>query len=131
MMLCTLAGLACNDEKVIWIGYRGKYRNGMLRSINRSVLIFTVPVLYWDLLATFRPIVKGYVLYDINNGTDNCATSLCGPMRAIAVDVSLAAKMQDFNLPMLADVRDMNESAVFQSIIRFSLILRWLNLRPA
>jgi len=114
MMLCTLAGLACNDEKVIWIGYPGQISEWYVAQYKSLGVDIHSAGSIWDLLATFRPIVKGYVLYDINNGTDNCATSLCGPMRAIAVDVSLAAKMQDFNLPMLADVRDMNESAVFQ-----------------
>lgn len=114
MILCTLSGLAANDEKAVWINYAGQIPEWYLAQYKALGVNIHKADSIWGLLQIFRPIVKGYILYDINKANDNCATSLCGPMRAIAVDVSLAAKMQDFNLPMLADVREMNEPAVFQ-----------------
>jgi len=51
------------------------------------------------------PAVLGAVVSDLRTDSINVATSLCGPMQAVAVDRSLLAAAEGAGLPVLADVR--------------------------
>ena len=60
-----------------------------------------------DLLGTYGGAIpsQGYVLYDINSVEGlNAATSLCGPLRAVAVDKSLETIATSYGLHKVADV---------------------------
>jgi hypothetical protein len=68
----------------------------------------------WALVTQFRSLVSGYVLYDYaNTNSRNAATSLCGPLNGIAVDLTLEAAVRARGVTnRLADVRAQNESTV-------------------
>jgi len=68
----------------------------------------------WQLVAEFRDQLQGAVLYDLGTDSINVATSLCGPMRAVAVDTSLLAAAEEAGLPVLADVRGYDEVEAFE-----------------
>ena len=70
----------------------------------------------WAVFARFQSRVSGYVLYDraANSNSLNAATSLCGPLRAVAVDASLEATVRATGLTnLLADVRGRDEAWVY------------------
>lgn len=64
----------------------------------------------WTLVTQFIDLVDGYVLYQRGNDSINVATSLCGPLNAIAVTPELEADAQAAGLSMLMDVRTMTEA---------------------
>ena len=60
----------------------------------------------WELLDVFADHVAGAVLYDASDGASlGAATTACGPLRAVAVDVALKAKAEEAGLEILEDVR--------------------------
>lgn len=68
----------------------------------------------WAVLTRFRNLVSGYVLYDYaNTNSRNAATSLCGPLNGIAVDLTLESSVRARGITnLLADVRAQDEAAV-------------------
>jgi hypothetical protein len=68
----------------------------------------------WAVLTHFRDRVSGYVLYDYaNTNSRNAATSLCGPLNGIAVDLTLESSVRARGITnLLADVRAQDEAAV-------------------
>ncbi|RYX81699.1 hypothetical protein EON83_22710 [bacterium] len=65
----------------------------------------------WELLKDFRSQVKGAIVYRLNTPSINVATSLCGPMKAVAIDESLLPLADAAGLKVLADVRAMDDQA--------------------
>ena len=66
----------------------------------------------WLLVNQFKSLISGYILYDVaaNTNSLNVATSLCGPLNAIAVDVSLENTARSYGITnRLLDVRTYNE----------------------
>ena len=68
----------------------------------------------WPLVAAFRDQVQGAVLFDLGTDSINVATSLCGPMQAVAVDASLQEEAEAAGMPILADVRGYDEVRAFE-----------------
>ena len=71
-----------------------------------------------DLVNRFKSKISGYVLYDraTNQRSLTAATSLCGPMQAIAVDVSLEPALRAAGITTRkADVRTHDEKWVYSN----------------
>ena len=69
----------------------------------------------WDLLSKFKNSLDGYILCKINTETVNVATSLCSIYNAIAVDESIKAKVEEYGLKMILDVRDKTQEWCFNN----------------
>ena len=108
----TLQGLVAAGPSAIWIKDVGMYALVLEDLVAEGVQTRDAGSV-WDLLSTFRDAVAGMVLYDLGTDSINVATSLCGPLQAVAVDGSLQAKAEAAGLEVLADVRGMDEVAAF------------------
>lgn len=74
---------------------------------------YTVATTPWSLLTQFKGDVSGYILFDktANSNSLNVATSLCGPLNAIAVDASIESTVRSYGITnRLADVRSDNDA---------------------
>ncbi|MCU0522620.1 MAG: hypothetical protein MUF84_18245 [Anaerolineae bacterium] len=108
----TLQGLVAERSEAIWIQDGGMYALVLDDLVAEGVTTQQAGSV-WDLLSTFRDAVAGMVLYDLGTDSINVATSLCGPLQAVAVDGSLQTKAEAAGLEVLADVRGMDEVAAF------------------
>ena len=110
----TLQGLVAKDKPEILI------RQGGLTEIIREQMeqegtVFHDNSSVWWLLDKYSDYIDGIVLCSSDLASVNCATSLCGPLRAIGVYESLLDEVQDrTGLSVIADVRDMTEAEVFE-----------------
>jgi hypothetical protein len=109
----TLQGLtATNKDRKIWFKAGGAYEivfNQMVREGART----QEPASAWDLLKEFRSEVKGAIVFKLGTDSLNVAASLCGPMQAVALDESLLDRAKSEGLPILLDVRGMDEKSAF------------------
>ncbi len=67
----------------------------------------------WNALHRFRPSVKGMIVYKAGTPSLNVATSLCGPMSAVAVEESLVERALEAGLKVRADVRGWDDRQAF------------------
>ncbi len=110
----TLQGLVADGSSAIWIKDVGM--NALiLADLKKEGTNIREAGSVWDLLDEFREAVAGSVLYDLGTDSINVATSLCGPLRAVAVDTSLLEKAEAAGLAVLADVRGMDEVEAFDT----------------
>ncbi len=110
----TLQGLVAEQEEAIWIKDVGM--NALiLEDLAAEGVALNQATSVWDLVAAHRDSVEGMILYDLGTDSINVATSLCGPLRGVAVDSSLQATAEAFGLPLLADVRGMDEISAFET----------------
>ncbi|MFZ4506319.1 MAG: hypothetical protein ACOYON_01310 [Fimbriimonas sp.] len=63
----------------------------------------------WEVVDSIRPRVRGVIVYRLGTPSLNVATSLCGPLNAVALDESLLAEAAKHRLTVLRDVRGQNE----------------------
>jgi len=117
VLIATLQGVvARQSSRQIYIdagsGYTLWYRH-----LNTAYGIpYSVVSSPWSLLSQFKGLVSGYVLYDLasNANSVNAATSLCGPLNAIAVDVSIENSVRSLGITnRLADLRTVDEGWVW------------------
>jgi hypothetical protein len=112
-LVVTLQGLVSGRADAIWI--RDVGMNALiLEELAAEGVTMRTPTSIWDLLATYRDSVDGMVVYELETDSINVATSLCGPMRAVAVDASLQARAEEAGLALLADARGMDEVEAFE-----------------
>jgi len=123
----TLSGVAAAAAReagagdLVWIDLVGSpsYGEWKQRLVTRLKLTPEAPVGPWELLARLRAsgVVKGYVLYQPEGGDRavyegvpadeslNVATSLCAPLRAVALSPELAKRADGLGMGCLADAR--------------------------
>ena len=101
-LVLTLQGLVADNPSAIWVKEPGM--NALiLEDLRREGVALREASSVGDLLATFAADVEGMVLYELETDSINVATSLCGPLRAVAVDNSLRDTAEAAGLPVLAD----------------------------
>ncbi|EJD55089.1 hypothetical protein AURDEDRAFT_109560 [Auricularia subglabra TFB-10046 SS5] len=115
--IVTRASLGNDSTLPMWIDF-GKQSDGVWREryVKRYSLteeqVGGEPDDVWALVKRYKDagVVKGYVVY--NEGPDdnssNIATSLCGPLSAIAVSSNLEDAAKSAGLEQLADARSMS-----------------------
>ncbi len=108
----TLQGLVAEGPSAIWIKDRGMVALVLEDLVAEGVQTPDAGSV-WDLVAEFRDAIAGMVLYDLGTDSINVATSLCGPLQAVAIDSSLQAAAEAAGLEVLADVRGMDEVQAF------------------
>ena len=108
----TLQGLTGKRRPAIWLRSDGMHRV-IEEQLRREGVVFHDAPDVWALLQRFRPAVKGMIVYKLGTPSLNVATSLCGPLGAVAVDESLRARAEAEGLVLLADVRGMDEREAF------------------
>lgn len=117
VMISTLQGiLAKSSSKQIFMDEPGPpWKSFLTERYGIKVTTISDP---WDLLAQFATNIDGYILYDnaTNKDSINAATSLCGPYKAIAVDVSIEARVRAAGITrMIMDVRNRHEEWVYDN----------------
>jgi len=114
IMIATLQGLAARaSSQQIYIDTT-TYSRWRLHLTSAFGIPHTTQTDPWALVTQFKSVVNGYVLYDYaNTNSRNAATSLCGPLNAIAVDLTLENAVRARGITnLLADVRSQDEAAV-------------------
>jgi hypothetical protein len=113
VLLATLQGLvARSSSEQIYIDEGGPSSVWKQNLADRHGVTLDDSRATWPaLLEHFRDHTKGYILYDraAQARSLTAATALAGPLGAIAVDVSLEAKVKGLGLTMTADVRGHDE----------------------
>jgi len=110
----TLQGLANRRSANIWIGAGGVGAVILKQLRDEGAVIHNVANV-WGLLRQFRGEVKGAIVYRLGQGSLNVATSLCGPMNAVAVDESLVERAKAAGLEIVYDARGQNDRQVHDS----------------
>ncbi|MDB6065517.1 MAG: hypothetical protein JWR26_1725 [Pedosphaera sp.] len=116
-LIATLQGIvARKSASQIYIDGGGGYtlwRNHLASAYGIPVTTTSNP---WSLVTQYRSLVSGYILFDLSANTNsvNAATSLCGPLNAIAVDASIEASVRAAGVTnLLLDVRTRDEAWVW------------------
>jgi hypothetical protein len=112
MIVQCLQGLTAGKAARIWQRHGSFYAIAEAQMKAEGVRIHEVTSV-WELLRQFRSEVRGAVLYRLGTPSLNVATSLCGGMRAVAIDESLHSQAEGAGLKVLADVRNMDEPEAF------------------
>lgn len=112
MIVQCLQGLTASQSARVWQRHGSFYAIAEAQMKAEGVRIHEVSSV-WDLLKQFRDAVKGAVLYRLGTPSLNVATSLCGPMEAVAIDESLHERAKAAGLKVLADVREMDDAEAF------------------
>lgn len=113
LLTITLQGLVSKEKTAIMLKQGGL--TAMIRQeLEQEGTVFHDNATVWQLLSIFHERIDGLVVCGSDLANINAATSLCGPLNAVAVDESLLIEVQSrTGLPVLADVRGMNELAVY------------------
>lgn len=111
----TLQGLVSKDKAAILVKQGGL--TGWVRAeLEQEGTVFHDNASVWTLLNKFIDQIDGIILCGSDLESINAATSLCGPMNAIAVDETLLSQVQSrTGLTVLADVRGLNELAIYNT----------------
>ena len=108
----TLQGLVAKERPAIWIR-SGGMNAVILKELRQEGTNIHYENSVWRLLRLFRDHVNGAIVYNLSTDSVNVATSLCGPMQAVAVDESILGKAMAEGLSVLLDVRGYNEIDAF------------------
>jgi hypothetical protein len=109
----TVQGLVAQEDSAIWIA-DGGINAIHLKDLRQEGVEIRETDSAWELLQAFSTHVKGAIVYALDTDSLNVATSLCGPMRAVAVDESLLDRARAEGLEILLDVRGYDEARAFQ-----------------
>ncbi len=101
--LATLQGLCNKSGFMVWIR-TGGLESEILENIKHGAVIHKVKGV-WALLHEFRDKVKGVIPFDGDGISINVATSMCGPLNAIAVDESMLDSASAEGLHVIYDAR--------------------------
>lgn len=104
----TLQGLVGRQRPQIWFRSDSMYAIIEAQLKQEGVTLQDVASV-WDLVRTFQKDIKGAILYRQDMPSVNVATSLCGPMQAVAVEESLQEQATKAGLKILVDTREMDE----------------------
>ncbi|BCM89307.1 hypothetical protein IAD21_01152 [Abditibacteriota bacterium] len=110
----TIQGLANKKKPRAWL------RSGSMHAIveaqlKREGVPFHEAANVWELLKAFHSQVKGAVVYQLGTPSLNVATSLCGPLKAVAIDESLLPQAQAAGLKVLVDVRGKDDKWAWEN----------------
>ena len=115
LVAITLQGLVAKDEPTILMS-QGGLTSYIRDEMEAEGTVFHDNTSVWWLLEKYKDDIQGIILCGSDLESRNAATSLCGPMRAIAVDESILDQIQDrTNFSVLADVRDSNELDIYNT----------------
>ena len=115
LLTLTLQGLVSKDIPSIWVVHGG-LDSYMRQDLEQDGTVFHDNASVWVLLDLYRDFVEGIIVCDSDLSSINAATSLCGPMNAIAVDESLLTRVQSqTGLPVLVDVRGYYPSTIYNN----------------
>ncbi len=115
LLTLTLEGLVAKEQAAILV------KQGGLTSLIRADMeaegtVFHDNASVWWLLNKFSDYIDGLIVCGSDMASINAATSLCGPMNAVAVDESILSQVQGrTGLPVLADMRGMDAATVYGS----------------
>jgi hypothetical protein len=112
MIVQCLQGLTADRPARIWQRHGSFYAIAEAQMKAEGVRIHEVTSA-WDLLKQFRGVVKGAALYRLGTPSLNVATSLCGPLQAVAIEESLRGRAEAMGLKVVADVREMGDEETF------------------
>ena len=104
----TIQGLVSNRQSAVWMQSDGFYATAEEQLRREGVSLRPVASV-WDLVRAFKTEIKGAVLYKLGTPSLNVATSLCGPIRGVAVDEALMPDMKRAGLKVIADVRNLDD----------------------
>ncbi len=111
----TLQGLVAKDEPAI-LTKQGGLTTLIRTTMEQEGTVFHDNASAWTLLNKFRDKIEGLIVCGSDLESVNAATSLCGPMNAIGVYETILAEVQSrTGLPVLADVRGLNELAIYNN----------------
>ncbi len=111
----TLQGLVAKDKPEILVK-QGGLTSYIRTQMEQEGTVFHDNTSVWWLLNKYRDYIDGIVVCSSDLNSINCATSLCGPMRAIGVYASnLEAVQARTGLPVLADVQGLSEADIFET----------------
>ena len=115
LLSITLEGLLSKDEPVI-LAKQGGLTDMIREDLEAEGTVFHDNASVWYLLQKFESRIAGLILCGSDLESRNAATSLCGPMNAIAVDESILAEVQSrVGLEVLADTRGMVEQDIYDN----------------
>lgn len=114
VLVITLQGLVASGASVIWFAEEGMLNAILLEQLRDEGISIQQTASPFKLLDTFRDQVKGAIIYELGTDSINVATSLCGPMQAVAVDQSLAPQLEQLGIPVVLDARGHDEMWAFQ-----------------
>ena len=115
LLTLSLQGLVAKDTPVILVK-QGGLTSFIRADMEQEGTVFHDNASVWWLLNKFIDHVDGIILCGSDLESINAATSLCGPMNAIAVQASILAEVQSrTELPVLVDVQGLNELAVYNT----------------
>lgn len=63
----------------------------------------------WWYIDTYKPQIRGYILFDMHQRSALVAASLAGVLKAVAIDTSLEPAAKQHGLPLILDVRGKDE----------------------
>ncbi|AQQ69920.1 hypothetical protein SMSP2_00254 [Limihaloglobus sulfuriphilus] len=115
VVMQTLQGILAQDKPLIFIDQGDSTYIDDLR-YNHGIPYTRIDSFFW-FMNRYKSWLEGYVLFDFNDKPSlSAATSLCGLLNAVAVDVSLESSMQtNYGLSKIADVRGKNDKWVFDN----------------
>lgn len=106
-LLATLQGLVNKQRFRLWIrggGMNALVHDGLAKGAKVHELASA-----WEALDAFKADVQGMVVFTGRTPSINIATSLCGPLLAVAVEESLLERAKAKGLTQLADARTMDQ----------------------
>ncbi len=109
--------MVCKDTPSIWTQEDRYGITDLIRvELAQNGTVFHDNASVWVLMDWYRDFIDGLILCGSDLSSINAATSLCGPMNAIAVNESLMAQVQNqTGLPVLADVRGYSASDTYNN----------------
>lgn len=117
ILIATLQGLvAKTSSEQIYIDEGGPSTTWTTYLHSKYGVTLTTYSSWTDLVSHFKGKIKGYVLYNRagNSRSLTAATSLCGPMNAIAVDASIESSVRALGITTVkADMRTKDEKWVY------------------
>ena len=116
-LVVTLQGLVARTGEVIWCRTPGM-NTILLDELKSEGAEIHFVKSAWQLVDQFREHIRGFIVFDLEDDSINVATSLCGPMGAIAVDSSLVERAIDNGLSQLHDGRQGSEWECFNKYRR-------------
>lgn len=109
----SLQGLTAKDNPVILVN-QGGLTSFIREDMEAEGTVFHDNASVWWLMNKFIDQIDGIIVCGSDLASINAATSLCGPMNAVGVYESILDEVQSrTGLPILADVRGLNELAVY------------------
>jgi hypothetical protein len=109
----TLQGLANRRTARVWLE-GGGLGTVLLQQLREEGTAVREVADVWDLVRRFPGEVKGAIVYRLNTPSLNVATSLCGPMNAVAVEESLLERAKAEGLAVVYDARGQDERLVYE-----------------